>query len=248
MDELEIAGKRYLSSRRAAKEHRYHIDYIGQLIRAGKVTGKKVGRSWYVEETSLKNYLAQEAGEKPVEAMPQTQEVVAEPKVVAAVVRSAPEPKVRTEVIVEEVVETVAVAPVHQPGNNFYQEERKVHLSAPEKIAPKPGTLIYIQDDEPMLPVLEGRRRANADFVAVPMRRVSEEIEQEEEEEIITAEDAEPEFIQKKDRVSWRPKHMHVLAAVAVVVLAAATLASTMLGASIKVAEGQPASVGYTIK
>lgn len=60
MDELEISGKRYISSKRAAKENRYHIDYIGQLIRAGKITGSKVGRSWYVEVESLDAFLGKE--------------------------------------------------------------------------------------------------------------------------------------------------------------------------------------------
>jgi len=60
MDELEISGKRYISSRRAAKEHGYHSDYIGQLIRGGKVVGQKVGRSWYVEEASLIAYFSAE--------------------------------------------------------------------------------------------------------------------------------------------------------------------------------------------
>ncbi len=57
MDELEISGKRYISSRRAAKENRYHVDYIGQLIRGGKVLGTKVGRAWYVSVDSLEAYL-----------------------------------------------------------------------------------------------------------------------------------------------------------------------------------------------
>ncbi len=61
MDELEISGKRYLSSRRAAKQYNYHSDYIGQLIRAGKVEGTKVGRAWYVEAVSLKTYLGQDS-------------------------------------------------------------------------------------------------------------------------------------------------------------------------------------------
>ena len=62
MDELEISGKRYISTRRAAKEHKYHSDYIGQLIRAGKVEGQKVGRSWYVIADSLAEYLGKESG------------------------------------------------------------------------------------------------------------------------------------------------------------------------------------------
>jgi len=60
MDELEISGKRYISSKRAARENRYHVDYIGQLIRSGKIIGSKVGRTWYVEVDSLNNYLGQE--------------------------------------------------------------------------------------------------------------------------------------------------------------------------------------------
>ena len=61
MDELEISGKRFISSKRAAKENRYHVDYIGQLIRGGKIVGTKVGRAWYVDENSLAAYLGKEA-------------------------------------------------------------------------------------------------------------------------------------------------------------------------------------------
>lgn len=53
MDELEIKGKKYISSRRAAELTGYAKDYIGQLARAGKVPGTRVGRSWYVDEESL---------------------------------------------------------------------------------------------------------------------------------------------------------------------------------------------------
>ncbi len=60
MDELEISGKRFISSKRAAKENRYHVDYIGQLIRGGKVIGSKVGRAWYVDAESLAIYLGKE--------------------------------------------------------------------------------------------------------------------------------------------------------------------------------------------
>ena len=60
MDELEISGKRYISARRAAREHGYHPDYIGQLIRGKKIIGQKVGRSWYAEDRSLNIYLGRE--------------------------------------------------------------------------------------------------------------------------------------------------------------------------------------------
>ena len=59
MDELTIGGKLYISARRAAKEHKYHSDYLGQLVRAGKLEGTKVGRSWYISKASLSNFLSQ---------------------------------------------------------------------------------------------------------------------------------------------------------------------------------------------
>jgi hypothetical protein len=64
MDELEISGKRYISTKRAAREHGYHSDYMGQLIRGKKVAGQKVGRAWYIEEDSLNAYL----GKAPIPA------------------------------------------------------------------------------------------------------------------------------------------------------------------------------------
>lgn len=57
MDELQISGKRFISSRRIAREHGYTSDYIGQLIRGGKIVGQKVGRAWYVEEHSFNIFL-----------------------------------------------------------------------------------------------------------------------------------------------------------------------------------------------
>lgn len=56
MDELEIKGKKYISSRRAAELTGYAKDYIGQLVRAGKVPGTRVGRSWYVDEGAILSF------------------------------------------------------------------------------------------------------------------------------------------------------------------------------------------------
>jgi len=61
MEELNIGGKLYISARRAAQENKYHSDYLGQLIRAGKLEGHKVGRSWYILDESLKAFLAKDA-------------------------------------------------------------------------------------------------------------------------------------------------------------------------------------------
>jgi hypothetical protein len=53
MDELEIDGKTYLSSKEAAKRTGYAKDYVGQLCREGRVEARLVGRSWYVFEPSI---------------------------------------------------------------------------------------------------------------------------------------------------------------------------------------------------
>lgn len=74
MDELEISGRRYISSVRAAKEHKYHSDYIGQLVRGGKVVGQKVGRAWYVDADSLAEYLGKEV--PPRGPMPRVKEKI----------------------------------------------------------------------------------------------------------------------------------------------------------------------------
>lgn len=54
MDELEIQGKKYISSKRASQLTGYAKDYIGQLARGGKLPGTRVGRAWYVDEEALK--------------------------------------------------------------------------------------------------------------------------------------------------------------------------------------------------
>lgn len=58
MDEhLIFEGKRYASSIAAAKHAGYTNDYVARLCRQGKVRGKMVGKTWYVEENSFFSYL-----------------------------------------------------------------------------------------------------------------------------------------------------------------------------------------------
>ncbi|MEK7531845.1 MAG: hypothetical protein AAB545_02900, partial [Patescibacteria group bacterium] len=56
MDEIFLEGKKLISASRAAEMSGYTQDYIGELVRAGKFLGKKVGRVWYVEEDTLHEY------------------------------------------------------------------------------------------------------------------------------------------------------------------------------------------------
>ena len=53
MEELEIKGIKYISSKRAAKLTGYAKDYVGQLARANKVPATRVGRAWYVSESDI---------------------------------------------------------------------------------------------------------------------------------------------------------------------------------------------------
>jgi len=53
MDELEIGGKIYISSKRASELTGYAKDYVGQLARGGKIDARRVGRAWYVLKNAL---------------------------------------------------------------------------------------------------------------------------------------------------------------------------------------------------
>lgn len=136
MDELQISGKRFISARRIARENGYTSDYIGQLIRGGKITGQKVGRAWYVDAASFDKYLGSEtpspaetsapnieeapvaqlavADEKTEEAALSESEVVVvaeekeEAPIVVAAAELVPEPVAMAEETVESVLETVA--------------------------------------------------------------------------------------------------------------------------------------------
>lgn len=169
MDELEISGKRYISTRRAAREHGYHSDYMGQLIRSGKVAGQKVGRAWYIDEQSLAAYFNKEQVIEP-EVAPIEQAPVEVP---AAAPQAEPEPEVVAEVVavqVEEIVEPEIVEPVVEVRQAIVQDffvpeavEEKVvvkkitepeEIFVEEKTAPAPmiGGLRYATDDSPVLP------------------------------------------------------------------------------------------------
>ncbi|MBU6321399.1 MAG: hypothetical protein KGI78_03630 [Patescibacteria group bacterium] len=56
MEEITLDDKKYVSSKRAAQITGYAKDYIGQLCREGYVEGRRVGRSWYVLESAIKDH------------------------------------------------------------------------------------------------------------------------------------------------------------------------------------------------
>lgn len=52
-DTLNIDGRIYISSRRAAEISKYSNDYVGQLCRGGKVPARMMGRTWFVDQEAL---------------------------------------------------------------------------------------------------------------------------------------------------------------------------------------------------
>lgn len=160
MDELEISGKRYISTKRAGKDHKYHADYIGQLIRAKKVEGQKVGRSWYVDADSLAAYLGtevkHESGVRPP-VMNMT------PKPMAQVVKEVE--AVAIDVAPEEISQTIAPeegtsyipVKITQPLEAERNVEEKIEDANPifyrtAKEEREARGLRYIADEGPLLP------------------------------------------------------------------------------------------------
>src|SRR3989338_10987247 len=177
MDELEIAGRRYLSTRRAAKEHKYTPDYVGQLIRGGKVVGKKVGRSWYVEEASLNAYLNGEAA--PARAVAAATPVASALTPVNEVaVENISESEMQKEEIKEE---EKTFEPIVVKTKNLEEHHIPIRTTVmPVQEKPVAG-LRYVADDEPALPEIK-RKVTLTTAPAVSVRREVAEAPHEEEE------------------------------------------------------------------
>lgn len=56
MDRISSNGETYVKANAIARELGYTADYVGQLCRAGKVDAQLVGRSWYVNERSIREH------------------------------------------------------------------------------------------------------------------------------------------------------------------------------------------------
>jgi len=229
MDELEISGRRYLSTRRAAKEHKYTPDYVGQLIRGGKVVGKKVGRSWYVDEQSLNTYLSGEtASIKPVvKAVAE----IAEPEIK----KSEEEKVVIEETPVRTISEEKTFEPVIIKTKNL--EEHHIPIRTPAKEKPM-GGLRYVVDDEPALPEIQRKQAVSA---SVPVKHTAEVVQEEREEKY----EEYAEVIPHKKIGAFA---IAGLVVAGLVTLSATAVISTSLGSRIVVEEGQVASTGYAFQ
>jgi len=65
MEEIEIQGRKFISSKRAATITGYAKDYVGQLAREEKVPATRVGRAWYVDESAIRSHAGLTVTEQP---------------------------------------------------------------------------------------------------------------------------------------------------------------------------------------
>lgn len=63
-DKLVFNNKKFLSSKNAGEFSNYTNDYVARLCRQGKVEGRIVGRTWYVEEQSFLKFLSEHRSQK----------------------------------------------------------------------------------------------------------------------------------------------------------------------------------------
>lgn len=174
MDELQISGKRFISARRIARENGYTSDYIGQLIRGGKIVGQKVGRAWYVDAASFDAYLGVEgnaaAPEAEVEEIVEKEEVMEEPAEVEAP-QETPEVKEDKEVaapiieeeeaaqevqeeesIEEKIIEEELSEAIPAEPKKVVEEVQHVPLRLAHEPKEKESGLRYYTDETPSLP------------------------------------------------------------------------------------------------
>ena len=234
MDELEISGKRYISTRRAAKQYKYHSDYIGQLIRGKKLIGRKVGRSWYVELESLTTYFGKEGvtlppGEEIATAL--EEETTPEVKEVETAVAEikVPEEKKEIEKEIEPGFRDSIHIPVRVHRPSFETEYKKVNT-----------TLTYVSDDEPYIPTIQKVSRAPLSRTVV-MPRSAEEAE---------------EVLKKntQEAVSRPYKRSKIIipalsiAALGAIVFAVVVGSSIFVSSHMVIEAGKAANVGYSLQ
>src|SRR3989344_973628 len=56
-NEIFFDGKQYISANEASSRSGLTRDYVGRLCREGKMSGKRIGKNWYVENASLRSFL-----------------------------------------------------------------------------------------------------------------------------------------------------------------------------------------------
>ena len=247
MDELMISGRRFLSSLRAAREHGYHSDYIGQLIRGGKVKGQKVGRAWYVDAESLTTYLGKESLpylKEETQPLPEKKEIEIIPEVASLAI--AEEVKIQN---VQPVVEEVQEIPKQTIREEDPEEHRVQITKVGNTLEPtirisivkeeKKKRLTYITDDAPLLPEIRKRQSVSR----LPERIVSVRVGQSELSEEPPARET------TKKNVETQPDFFRrglALTGIGVLVLVLITALSSLFVSNLSVGERETASIEFS--
>lgn len=227
MDELEISGKRYVSSRRAAKQYRYHSDYIGQLIRAGKVLGTKVGRAWYVEVISLEAYFGKESAQSSTQEFSNAlviPEGVTPGKVLESSDLESPEQQSEKSNV---TLEVKSIATEKRDAEIKFQPDTTYTVPVQKM------SLTYVSDDEPLFPAIQSNISPDKH---IPGPHYS----------LRKAQKAPLDAFQKRN--NKKSKVFFVSALVITVVSLLVVLGSNFVVMTIVVQEGELASVAYSLQ
>lgn len=172
MDELDISGKRYISTRRAARQHGYHSDYMGQLIRSKKVVGQKVGRAWYIEEESLDRYLGRApATSEPIPTAGAVNEQTGtEPDSIVEESNSVELQERREEVPASEGVDSKTEETSLETRATPEAEEERELIQLKEQVEEEGPALVPIRKHETTSPLRSnGLRYVSDDIPAIPI-------------------------------------------------------------------------------
>lgn len=269
MDELMISGKRHAASIRIAKQYGYHSDYLGQLIRGGKVKGQKVGRAWYVDVESLASYLGKEAPPAPKAVAAVTEPLTMKEE--AAV--EAPEITV-SEVAVAEIEPKLEPASVPTATEEIVEKEEPVlsvstqEEAIGEKVQEKEIITQPVEERSHHIPVMvrvPGRESASTEakkkasgltYVAedeplLPQIRKNNRAPRKLDIEVETLAAAEDKTeVQEKNEVKVRAGYAtqaFALATVGMLVLALVTAGSSLFVYKVSVGSAQTASVQFSM-
>ena len=178
MDEILIEGKKYVSSKQAAKITGYAKDYIGQLCREGRVSARLVGRSWYVLESAIQDHRfgSHDTPQKEVEEAPKVTEKTWEfPRYEAVQVESLPsvnrlQEPVETPIAEESSSEEreedmVSAQKLHDSWKEWFD---KTNQAQPPEVRETPETESEQEDREEAL-----GEAMEDDEVSVPLRVVN---------------------------------------------------------------------------
>jgi len=149
MDSIDIGGRRYISSKRAAEITGYAKDYVGQLARGEKVLATRVGRAWYVDEIAIKEHAGVAVEGQKEQGVEKASDIQNETAVGKIAHSSTDKP-------------TVPLYSVHMRGST-----RKPLLNTWSDIK-------YLEDNSDLLPVLRSKPTSSDDESShIPVRLVA---------------------------------------------------------------------------